>query len=172
MSDSGRDWGASSDEAIRARNRKPYDDIIRRRQDGRVLTIGKHTAANAATCERIISELEAAGMHDAAAWALWMVWWKQADSIRFEQLEELYREEIKELRKDLSSEELKSQQVQQNIQPIKLIEKLKKYVDECMSLCEGKLFSHHRGMALGLGFAIEELERTFGIDEKEETTQK
>ena len=101
MSDSGREWGANSDKAIRAKNRMPYDAIIKKRMDGRVMSIGKHKAANAATCERIISSLENgnATQRDAAEWAVWMVWWRLMDSQTHGQIEEMQREEIASLRK-------------------------------------------------------------------------
>lgn len=60
----------------------PYDAIVRDwKQAGKTLAMGKHTAANATTCRKVITELEAAGMHEAASWALWMLWWRLNDSI-------------------------------------------------------------------------------------------
>ena len=101
VSDSGREWGANSDEAIRAKNRMPYDAIIKKRMDGRTMTMGKHKAANAATCERIISSLENgnATQREAAEWAIWMVWWRLMDSQTQQQIDEMRVEEIAALRK-------------------------------------------------------------------------
>jgi hypothetical protein len=59
----------------------PYDAIVREwKSSGKTMAMGKHTAANATTCRKMINELEAAGLHDTASWGLWMLWWRWQDA--------------------------------------------------------------------------------------------
>ena len=61
---------------------KTYESIIRDRQqmNGGML-VGKHKAANANFCDRMIKEIKAAGLDEAADWAVWMVWWRLSDNL-------------------------------------------------------------------------------------------
>ncbi len=79
---SGDDRRSAATDCYPSDSEHPYDAIVRDwKRDGKTLAMHKHTAANAATCRRIIEELEAAGMHEAASWALWMLWWRWQDSV-------------------------------------------------------------------------------------------
>ena len=81
-----------------------YDKLVCQRIEAKVpMAMGKHAAANAKYCQEIIEELQAAGHHSAADWAIWMLWWrmmdwqtaKQVDDMRLEdnaRLRELLRE--------------------------------------------------------------------------------
>lgn len=73
--------------------------IEKRKAAGHPNKLGKHTAANYATCFRIIDELDAAEMHEAASWGVWMMWWRLQHDQREQLLYEDYREQVEELRK-------------------------------------------------------------------------
>lgn len=51
---------------------------------GRKATISKHVATNHQHLRRIISELDAAGMREAADTIIWQVWWRVLDQNRHE----------------------------------------------------------------------------------------
>ena len=77
----------------------PYDAIVREwKKTGKSLSMHKHTAANAKTCQRIIEQLESAGMHEEASWALWQLWWRWQDSVTHEAIQQQYRDELSEAR--------------------------------------------------------------------------
>ena len=82
---------------MRESREHPYDKIIRRwKDDGKKMAMGKHKAANVVTCEKVITELEEAGHHEAASWCLWMLWWRWQDSITHQAIQEQLEEELSE----------------------------------------------------------------------------
>lgn len=78
---------------------RPYAGIIKKRRDkGTGMAVRKHTAANAVFCQRVIDELDAAGMQEAADWAVWILWHRTMDWQTSDQVNQMYQEEIQALR--------------------------------------------------------------------------
>lgn len=76
-----------------------YDEIIRKRKAaGGNMAMGKHTAANATCCQRVIEDLQSAGLCNIADWAIWMLWWRMLDWQTAKQVDEMRLEEIASLR--------------------------------------------------------------------------
>jgi len=76
-----------------------YDEIIRKRKEaGGNMAMGKHTAANATCCQRVIEDLQSAGLCNIADWAIWMMWWRMMDWQTAKQVDEMRLEEIASLR--------------------------------------------------------------------------
>lgn len=76
-----------------------YDEIIRKRKAaGGNMAMGKHTAANATCCQRVVEDLQAAGLCNIADWAIWMLWWRMMDWQTANQVDEMRLEEIASLR--------------------------------------------------------------------------
>jgi len=65
---------------------------------GKKMAMSKHSAVNAATCRRIIESLEKAGMHDAASWALWMLWWRIGEWQLQVHIRDYHKGELEQLR--------------------------------------------------------------------------
>ena len=78
---------------------RPYDAIIKARKNKGGMAMGKHKAANAVCCERIIGQLELAGMLEERDWAVWMLWWRTMDWQTQQQVREMQQEEINRLKK-------------------------------------------------------------------------
>lgn len=76
-----------------------YEEIIRKRKEaGGNMAMGKHTAANATCCQRVIEDLQSAGLCNIADWAIWMLWWRMMDRQTAKQVDEMRLEEIALLR--------------------------------------------------------------------------
>ena len=81
-----------------------YDDIVAKRKlMNTPMAMGKHTAANAKYCKEIIEELQVAGHHSAADWAIWMLWWRMMDWQTAKQVDGMRLEEIAQLRKRIDA---------------------------------------------------------------------
>ena len=76
----------------------PYDSIIKSRQGKCGMALDKHTAADAACCERIIRQLGKAGISEECDWAIWMLWWRTMDWKTQQQIQEMQQETICQLR--------------------------------------------------------------------------
>jgi len=77
----------------------PYDSIIKDRvHRGDDMAVGKHKAANAAYCERIIQRLESDGKREEADMVVWLLWWRMKDWQTAKQVDEMRLEEIASLR--------------------------------------------------------------------------
>lgn len=84
----------------------PYDAIIRDRVNRGVrMLVGKHKAANAAHCKRIIDELDSACQGEAADTIFWLLWWRSMDWQTAKQVDEMRLEEIAELKKQTRESE-------------------------------------------------------------------
>jgi hypothetical protein len=83
-----------------------YDEIIRKRKAaGGNMAMGKHTAANARCCKAVVEQLQDSGLHNAADWAIWMLWWRMMDWQTAKQVDEMRLEEIASLRQRIDQME-------------------------------------------------------------------
>lgn len=79
-----------------------YNEIIRKRQKlNTPMAVGKHTAANAGYCDKVIENLREAGCHAEADWAIWMLWWRISDRQTQQQIDEQRQEEITNLQQEV-----------------------------------------------------------------------
>lgn len=79
-----------------------YGEIIRKRKESSApMAMGKHTAANATCCQRVIEDLQAAGLCNIADWAIWMLWWRMKDWQLAKDIDQMRLEEIALLRKKI-----------------------------------------------------------------------
>lgn len=68
----------------------PYTRLIKEFKKN--MSMGKHTAANAATCQRLIKRLIDTGDEEAAEWAIWTLWWRLLDKDIINNLGKMYLE--------------------------------------------------------------------------------